>query len=170
MKQLLAFLAAACAATLAWAAPGHDHGPDASASAAQTAAPRFGTHSDAFELVGVLQGTTLVLYLDRYATNEPVHGARIEIEGEAVKGTATPADDGTYRVEAAALAGPGKHLMTFTITKDAEGDLLEAALEVPAAAATPAHDFHLVDYWPYGLAALLALAALAFLLLRKGKP
>ena len=122
MRRLFVVLAV-CAATVAWAAPGHDHGPQAAGPAAQAAAPRFGTHTDAFELVGVLEGTTLVLYLDRYATNEPVTGARIEIEGDAVKGTAAAAEDGTYRIAADALAAPGKHLMTFTISKDAEADL-----------------------------------------------
>jgi hypothetical protein len=169
MRRLFVVLAL-CTANVAWAAPGHDHGPQAAGPAAQAAAPRFGTHTDAFELVGVLEGTTLVLYLDRYATNEPVTGARIEIEGDAVKGTAAPAEDGTYRIAADALAAPGKHLMTFTISKDAEADLLEAALDVAGPAAAGSHDFHLLDYWPYGLAALIALAGLTLLLLRKGKP
>ena len=168
MTRLLALLAA-CLPSLAWAGPGDDHGPKTTASSTQAAAPRFGTHTDAFELVGVLEGTTLVLYLDRYATNEPVTGARIEIEGGPIKGTAAAAEDGTYRIAAAALAAPGKHLMTFTITKDAEADLLEGALDVAAPAATDPHGFHVLDYWLYGLIALIALSGVGFLVLRKGK-
>ena len=38
------------------------------------AAPRGGAASDKFELVAVAQGGELVIYLDRFATNEPVRG------------------------------------------------------------------------------------------------
>ncbi|MES2912759.1 MAG: hypothetical protein V4718_15280, partial [Pseudomonadota bacterium] len=56
------------------ASEGHDHG-EAAAAAAAPATPRFSAHSDLFELVGILSKGQMVVYLDRYASNEPVTGA-----------------------------------------------------------------------------------------------
>ena len=81
--------------------PGHD---DAPAPASGTAAPRAEAHSDLFELVATVRGGGAVLYLDRFATNEPVTGASIEVgEGDTTT-KATPQPDGTYRLEAPWLA------------------------------------------------------------------
>ena len=67
-----------------------------------TAAPRAEAHSDLFELVTISPGwrRNAVLYLDRFATNEPVTGASIDVgEGDTTI-RATPQPDGTYRLEA----------------------------------------------------------------------
>ena len=79
----------------AWAGPGHDHG-DAPAAAAGTASPRFTSHSDLFELVGIVEGGELKIYLDRYATNEPVTDAKIEVEVGSIKAVAAAQADGSY--------------------------------------------------------------------------
>jgi hypothetical protein len=63
----------------ATAGEGHDHG-DAAPAAAGTALPRFAAVSETFELVGVLDGKQVTLYLDRFADNAPVRGAKIELE------------------------------------------------------------------------------------------
>lgn len=64
----------------AFAGPGHDHG-EASAGAPTTGStPRFVASSDAFELVGLLEGKFLTVYLDHAQTNAPVEKARIELE------------------------------------------------------------------------------------------
>ena len=54
----------------AWAHEGHDHGP-AVPEIRVEAAPRATAESEEFELVAVLEGGKLRLYLDRYASNEP---------------------------------------------------------------------------------------------------
>ncbi len=61
------------------AGPGHDHG-DAAPAATGSALPRFAAVSETFELVGVLDGKQVTLYLDRFADNAPVRGAKIELE------------------------------------------------------------------------------------------
>jgi hypothetical protein len=130
---LIAFLIAAVLwtafATPAFAGPGHAH-DDSAVSASPAATPRFGTHSDLFELVGVLDGETVTIYLDRYATNEPITDARIEVDAAGQTTVAAPAPDGTYRMTLAGVSKPGRHLMTFTIAHGAEADLLEGAFDV----------------------------------------
>ena len=56
--------AAILAASPAWAGPGHDHG-DAAPAAVGQALPRFSAVSETFELVGVLSGKQITLYLDQ---------------------------------------------------------------------------------------------------------
>ena len=58
---------------------GHDHGGSTPA-ATGPGLPRFAAVSELFELVGVLNGKQITLYLDRAADNSPVTEARIEIE------------------------------------------------------------------------------------------
>ena len=60
----------------AWAGEGHDHG-EAPTAATGTAAPRLTSHSDLFELVGMVEGNEMKIYLDRFTTNEPVTDAKI---------------------------------------------------------------------------------------------
>ena len=76
--------AAVLALSLGFAMPvlageGHDHG-DATPVATGKALPRFAAVSESFELVGVLDGKQVTLYLDRFADNTPVRGAKIDLE------------------------------------------------------------------------------------------
>jgi hypothetical protein len=168
MKRLLALLAFALLAGLAAAGPGHDHGPEPAARPGG-GPPRFATHSERFELVGVLEGETLVLYLDHYATNAPVPDARIEVAGDAVQGTAAATEDGTYRIAAPALGQPGEHALVFTVSTVGDPDLLEGTLVIAApTSGEPKHAvFEWLARWPYGLGALAVLGAVGFILRRQ---
>ena len=101
IRAQLAILIAALAVVLttffgyAWAGEGHDHG-DAPAAATGIAAPRLTSHSDLFELVGMVEGNEMKIYLDRFATNEPVTDAKIEVEIGNIKGIAAAQADGSY--------------------------------------------------------------------------
>ena len=55
---------------------GHDHDA-APLPASVSIAPRAEATSDAFELIAIAEGSELAIYLDRFATNEPVQGAAI---------------------------------------------------------------------------------------------
>lgn len=118
---------------------GEDHGdaPHPVALAAPQAA-RVEAASDLFELVGTLNGDKLTLYLDRYATNEPVSGAQIELEAGPLKATATAGAAGVYSVQAPGLAEPGSHALVFTVQAGDSTDLLNGDLLVAAAAPLPA--------------------------------
>jgi hypothetical protein len=168
MKYLVAMLAFALLAGHAAAGPGHDHGPEPAVRPGG-GPPRIGMHSERFELVGVLEGDTLVLYLDRYATNEPVPDARIEVVGDVFRGAATAADDGTYRIPATALAQPGEHALVVTVDAAGEPDRLNGTLVIAAPVSRePEHAVtEWLTRWPYGLGALAVLGAVGFVLRRR---
>lgn len=150
-------LAALCAPAVA--GEGHDHG-DAAPAQAGPAAPRFSAVSESFELVGVLRGRQLTLYLDRSADNSPVTQARIELD---IAGTSYPAQphDDTYEVVLAAEPAPGVLPITATVTADQEIDLLAGELDLhgPAEDHDAAHASPWLRYaaWTAGAMALLAL-------------
>lgn len=138
----LAFALATTLATPSLAGPGHEGGHDEDAApltAAGPAVPRFEAHSELFELVATLRGADLVLTLDRYASNEPVAGARIELESGAYQavGTYQP-ESASYRFAGTPFAAAGTYPVTLTITAGEDVDLLAADLVVPEPA--PAAD------------------------------
>ncbi|MBP2292705.1 HlyD family efflux transporter periplasmic adaptor subunit [Azospirillum rugosum] len=114
---------------------GHDHG-DAPTPVIATMAPTMETSSSDFELVAVVQGKTLLVHLDRFATNEPVSGATVEVsaDGEAVTAAPVSGEEGVYRLDAAWLSKPGPHELTVSVTTADAADLLIGTLEVPASA------------------------------------
>ncbi len=145
-----------------------DEGHGAPPSAPHTAlAPRVETQSESFELVGVLEGGKLTIYLDRFATNEPVTNAAIEIESGAFKATAQSSGEGVYTAPAAALTNPGEYPLVFTIRAAGETDLLNGTLGVPppAGASSHLHDWTEWAVWIAG--ALVALAGIAWLMRRR---
>ena len=114
---------------LAHAHAGHDDAAPVATSG--TAAPRTEAHSDLFELVLTVRNGVAILFLDRYATNEPIEGATIEVaEGEATT-SAEAQPDGTYRLSAPWVARPGRHELIFTVTAGEQSDLLNASVDVP---------------------------------------
>ncbi|MCC7545813.1 MAG: hypothetical protein IT506_10025 [Aquabacterium sp.] len=118
---------------LAIAGEGHDHGEAPSAAAEPTLA-RFEAASDQFELVGVLDGRKLTLYLDRAADNSPAKDAALEIE---FAGKAVPVKeigDGTFEATLAADPEEGEHPVSATVVAGQESDLLAAELHVHEAA------------------------------------
>jgi hypothetical protein len=137
----LRYAAASCALALllplggALAHEGHDHAPP-SPVAAPAAGPRAEATSSRFELVAVPQGEALVLYLDRFATNAPVHEAAVSVETPDGRVAAAPAPDGTYRLAAPWLGRAGHHDLSVSVTEAGETDVLDLALDIPAPAAT----------------------------------
>jgi hypothetical protein len=147
------------------AGPGHDHG-DGPAAPTGPAAPRVIAVSDLFELVGIVDGNTMTIYLDRAATNAPIAEAAIDID--AVAGTQTlklkpeAKPDGTFAVQAPFLSQPGQYAMTFAVTVGPDADVLAGNLEIVDPEA--GHD-HAKVWWPWAAggaaAVLVALALLA---------
>lgn len=110
---------------------GHDHGAPA-ASITVAAMPRAEAASDLFELVAVSRGGELILYVDRFASNEPVSGAEIQIETPAGSIEARARPDGTYVVAAPWSATPGRYDLIFTVSENATADVLLVSLEIPS--------------------------------------
>ena len=106
----------------AWTTPlwatgeGHDHG-EAAAASSGIASPRFTAHSDLFEAVGLLRSDELSITIDRYASNEPVLKAKVEVESGSYKAVATFHDDhGDYSLPSAAFKEPGTYAIVLTVT------------------------------------------------------
>ena len=129
MRLLAAGLLLALTSQLAMAHAGHDN--DTPAPLAGTAAPRAEARSELFELVATVRGGIAILHLDRFATNEPLTGASIEVGEGDTTARATPQPDGTYRLEAPWLATPGRHELAVTVTAGEDADLLTASLDIP---------------------------------------
>lgn len=117
---------------------GHDHGPPE--AAAGTLAPRVSARSEIFDLVGILRGDRLVIYLDRAATNEPVTTADIAVTiGDAAEPVnAEWAGEGTYTLTSPLFKTAGPIELVFSITGDAGEDLLAGTLTVPGEEAAAA--------------------------------
>lgn len=167
MKPARALPILILATATAWAHEGHDHGP-AVQEIRVDAAPRAAAESEEFELVAVLEGGKLQLYLDRFASNEPVADAGIEVESGAFKGLAKAVAPGVYTLPGEVFAKPGKHPLTIGVQAGESADLLAATLEVPQPAATPGSGGPLLwqAWWGIVLSALAGLAALVFVLAR----
>lgn len=156
----------------AFAAPGA-HGPggehlDAPASSASgKAAPRVEASSELFELVGRLQGGELSILLDRYASNEPVLNAEVEVHLGDLKAKARfHADNGDYAVDdpgiLKALAKAGDHALVFKIVAGPESDLLDGTLSVPVAGADAHGQDHVLERIAIGIGILAALVIVAY--------
>ncbi len=137
MKSFLSLTVAALLLLIVPTAPhaaddhGHDHGEVPAASAAP-AQPRFSAESDAFELVGVLQGRTLTLYLDRFADNTPVDNAQLEVEVGDEKLVVKPTGAGVYEAVFAAAPPSGVSAVTVALVAGDETDLVAAELDLHA--------------------------------------
>jgi hypothetical protein len=167
---LLAALALGWTAT-AHADAGHDHGEAPAATA--TALPRFAATSDDFELVGVLQGRHLSLYLDRAPDNSPVDGAQITLE---VNGTAVPVQAhgaGEYEATLPQPLPEGEHAIAATVVAGVQSDLLAATLDVhgneAAHAEAAAAAWRKALPWAAGLAALGAAIAIALVATQRAR-
>lgn len=149
-----ALLATALATlSLASAAGPGAHGPDGehldgpTSAATGTTLPRLDAKSEAFELVAELRAGELVILVDRYETNEPVLGARLEVESGVLKATAAfRAEHGDYAVADAALlkalAAPGEHPLVFTLVAGQDSDLLDGTLVTARPAAASGSNAH----------------------------
>lgn len=174
------------AGTSSYAAPGA-HGPngehlDAPAQAGGNSGPvpGFEARSEAFELVGRLQDGELSVLINRFATNEPVLNATVEVESGNLKAPAKfHTDIGDYVIDDAsmlkALAAPGDHPMVVSVLAGNDTDLLDGTLSV-AGAALDAHGHAHDDGHAHGSSrtvwlslALVALVAIGWFFGRKPK-
>lgn len=151
---------------------GEDHaGDDRGApppALSQALLPRASAASDEFEMVAVLDGKKLVIYLDRFASNEPVTGAKVEVEGGGLAGIAAESAPGIYGIDAAVLTA-AKHPLTIAIDAGDSADLLSATLDNSTPPAALAHDEGWSG-WAVGFgAALLGLAGGLLWVIRRKK-
>ena len=132
----------------ALAGPGRDHG-EAPAAPAGTALPRFAATSDLFELVGVLDGQKIALYLDHAGDNSPVKDARLELDIAGTNVPVTRVAEGEFQATLAAPLAEGVSPVTATVAAGTDTDLLAGEIDLHPAAHT--------DAAPAGLARRTAL-------------
>ena len=145
-----------------------DHGAPA-AAISQGVAPRAVAATEDFELVAVLEGQHLVVYVDRYASNEPVANARIEVEGAGLMAPAAEAAPGTYVMDLAAPMPPARHALTISVEAGDSADLLYATLDTSLAAPGAAHVHGRGEWIVWASAVLLLLAGGALLAVRRSR-
>jgi hypothetical protein len=166
----LLLFAVVSAMTDAAAGPGHDHG-SAPAVTGGKASPRFEARSDLFEVVGVLGNGELSITVDRYASNAPLLGARVELESGPVKALGQfHADHGDYSFVSAPFEKPGSYPIVLTISAADDIEMLAGNLLVPDAAAADTGHAHSHVSWQAGaaLGALaMAFAALVAVVIRR---
>jgi len=184
-------LAVACVSFMfsggaALASPGA-HGPNGEhldaagpSSISNGPVPSFEARSEAFELMGRLQGGELSILINRFATNEPVLNAQVEVESGALKAPAKfHADMGDYAVDnepmLKLLATSGEHSIVVTVLAGNDTDLLDGTLKVAGATAQTRDHSH-DDGHAHGpsrtvwlITALAILAAVGWFLVRKFK-
>jgi len=156
----LAIVLAAGAPLAAAAADDHGHDHGAPATSAGVSLPRFAAVSEAFELVGIVDGRKLTVYLDRFDDNAPVKDARIELELGGAKVAVKQESDGEYRAVLSRELMPGNLAVTATIVAGSETDILAADFHVddrgPADNASPI-GWRWYAAWGAGVALALAL-------------
>ncbi len=130
LALLLSMLLAAALPSRLAAHEGHDHGAPPT-PVSTTIAPRVDASSDVFELIGVLRSGKLMIYVDRFITNEPVSEAEVEVEtpGGALK--AIRGADGTFILDAPWARAGESHDLIFTVTAGADLDVLTGVLKIP---------------------------------------
>jgi hypothetical protein len=87
---------------------GHDHDDAAVAALVSSTYPRVTAQSELYEVVGILKGGRLAIYIDQFTTNEPVTDAKVMVtigNSEAVE--AERAQDGSYSLSLTRLGETG---------------------------------------------------------------
>ena len=144
-----------------WAGEGHDHG-EAPVSAAGPTQPRFSAVSENFELVGVVNGKQITLYLDRTSDNSPVKDAKIELELGGVKVDVKPHGEGEFEAALTQELKPGEIAVSATVFAGKETDLLAGDLDIHKD--THTDEATSSQAWKlYGLWTLAVLSALALM-------
>lgn len=163
LPALLMLLLLGCPAALL-AHGGEDHGhadPGAAPALPVTLAPRFEAASPAFQVLGILAGGRLTLYLDHYDDNAPITDATLTVGFDGQTLPAGPMPDGSYRLDVPdALAGPGAHELLVEVAAGGEQDVLLGTLDIPAPAPARTPDAAATPLWssPWAVALVALLA------------
>lgn len=146
-------VAVSFAPSIALAHGGEDHG-DEKPAVTSSSGPRVDAHSNDFELVGIpsaQDGGKLVVYVNKFWSNEPLTGATIEMTRGDETLTAVE-NKGTYEIKAPWVTKPGHYDMTFSITAAETADLLIGRLDIAAQLpAEPAHNTLWDHIIPHGM-------------------
>lgn len=177
IQQSILAAALSVSLTAAWAHgdEDHDHGEAKSPPALSTApsdwAARASTATDSFEMVVELSEgktqPTLTLYIDRFATNEALRDATVEVESGTFKSMAKAVAPGVYQLPGQAFSTPGQHPITVSIQAGDDADLLDVMLDTAHHDAAPIPATRHTRTWAWALAGAITLAGIGLLIRRR---
>jgi cobalt-zinc-cadmium efflux system membrane fusion protein len=114
---------------------GHDLAPSTVAPGAP-GHPRLVASSESYELVAILDGERLTVYLDQFGDNAPVTDATMTVTIDDESTVAEAVADGTYAVVSKRFGGRGLAELVFDIRRPGADDLLIGKMSLGNAAAT----------------------------------
>lgn len=159
--------------SLSIANPAFAHGDDDHEHVAVVAtpdqlAPRAAAQSEEFELVAVLQGRSLILYLDSFADNAAVIDAQIEVESAGFKAMATQTSPGVYVITLAqgVFEKAGKYPLSISVLAGELGDLMTTSLEIADHSQHDHEETSGARRWWILAAAIVVVAGLSLLMAR----
>ena len=115
---------------------GHDLAP-APESAAPASLPRVAVTSELYELVGVVDGLRLTIYVDRFQDNAPVSDADINVTINDTTEMAERSPDGTYTLVSGQFGPGGLYEFVFDIRAPEGDDLLIGKVSLPTVSNAP---------------------------------
>jgi hypothetical protein len=132
-QSLLAFtFLMAGIVAVASAHEGHNHDKEIKPQSNVAAAPTLTAVSENYELVAIVQGRQMTVYLDRFESNAPVIDADLDFDFSGTGAKATRNADGTYSVALPKNVDLKNTMpVTITILAAAGPDLLSGDLVIP---------------------------------------
>lgn len=181
LRTLISFCALLLTLTplslLAGGGDDHSHAGDANTHPVQSSTKptaigqRWEIQSPEVELLGILQDGKLTLYADHYTSNEPIIGAKIELESQGRVLLVAAQEDGSYSAVADWLQQPGKYDVIASVETEDFRDLIVGSIEIGAPASSAAahtHTWSVYGKWLAGIAGIvLTLFVLWKILLRR---
>jgi membrane fusion protein, heavy metal efflux system len=112
---------------------GHEDDDATRSALSSSIYPRVTAHSDLYELVAIVRGERLSIYLDHFATNEPVADAKVKVAvADAEPVDAAPVEKGVYTTSFPRSGRTGSVEIVFSVTAASGDDLLVGALTLPS--------------------------------------
>lgn len=160
LQMIWACLITLFLSTAVWAGEGHDHDHDAEqVRVAAPSTPRFSAESEHFEMVGLLQGSLLTLYLDQRSDNAPVTKAQLLLEVDGQPLTLHEHLLGVYEAKVPSASGDEQHFRLQVIQANQQ-EVLSAELHLAHDEQHQAAVEHVMAFWLWGLIGILVLLVL----------
>jgi cobalt-zinc-cadmium efflux system membrane fusion protein len=147
---------------------GHEDDDATRSALSSSTYPRVTAQSELYGLVGIVRGERLSIYLDHFATNEPVVDAKVKVAiGDTEPVDAERTENGVYTISLPRLARTGSVEVVFNVTAASGDDLLVGGLTLrrdtePSAADSSTRSLSLwigSVPWPIGHPIILILIA-----------
>lgn len=137
-----------------------DHDPVPTTTVTDGASPRFTAQAHGLELVGILDGDQLSLYLDDWEDNSPVTDAELKLQLDGVAAEVEQNTPGTFAAHLSALPEEGVIQVQATVVRGDDFERLKGELRLSHAEhgheETPQAG-RLLPFWLLGGFAVLAL-------------